>query len=447
MATETTEKKDESKPKIETEPHVLRLAKAMNMSMENLLPPDEDLSKKTEAELEKDKKVEETPEQKKAREDSAAAATAAKLPEAAPMRPVVVVKREEKKPEVDETKKRELDAEAEYVKSLTEDQQYEVELARFAEKNGKPGQLKKLLDYYHSAEKFLTDNPELEPTSSEFVEFMEKNEPKLSNAERRKLERAIITQSATQNARDEVTKEFEPVVRELNEMKSAPSIKAVVDDARAIMTKKTEGDDISISQEVFDKVQSMPYHQAVEEFPQEAPIIASTIAKVREWTRIWNSVVEVDLKDPNHQWLMNFLQNKEAEMLSKPESYQVRDGKRFVPITKFIELEQTNPKAAAGCWTFQHKDVASMIAENGALYHKAQVKKLINAGWTRNTSDKKSPASEVEKKAESDKTSTSGSPKAVGHTMTGAGSTADKPNFDDMPPHLRNLAKVMNTSS
>ncbi len=427
------------------EPHVVRLAKAMNLSMENLLPPDEDLSKKTESDP--GKKVEETAEQKaerekleaeakKKEEDAKAAAVVA------PVKPVVLVKREEKK--VDEAKQKEIDAEDDYVKTLDEDKQYEIELARHAE-SIKPGYSKKLIEFYRAADKYRADNPDYEG-SEDYEEFIKKNEPKISNAERRKIERDMITQAATAKAREEVSKEFEPVVRELNEMKTAPTIKAVADEARAIMTKKASDDDIAIDPEVFDKIQSMPYSQAVEEYPNEAPIVASTVSKVREWTRIWNSAVEVDMKNPNHQWLMNFLQNKEAEVMAKPEADQVRDGKRFVPISKFIELEQTNPKAAAATWTFKHDDVVRMIAENGARYHKAQVQKLIKAGWARPTSGKKSATSEIEKKSEEGNQAGGGSPRAVSHTMVGAGAGAEKQDLSELPPHLRGLAKMMNTS-
>lgn len=429
------------------EPHVVRLAKAMNISMENLLPPDEDLTKKTESDP--NKKVEETEAQKLEREKAEADAkkkeeeTKAAAATVVPVKPVVLVKREEKK--VDDTKQKEIEAEDEYVKTLTEDQQYEVELARHAE-SIKPGYAKKLLDFYRAADKFRDEHPDMDPESEEYADFIKKNEPKISNAERRKIEREMITQAATAKAREEVSKEFEPVVCELNEMKTAPTIKAVTDEARTIMAKKANADDIAIDPEVFDKIQSMPYAQAVEEYPNEAPIVASTVSKVREWTRIWNSAVEVNMQDPNHQWLMNFLQNREAEILAKPEAEQIRDGKRFVPIAKFIELEQTNPKAAAAVWTFKHDDVARMIAENGARYHKAQVQKLIKAGWTKPSAGKKDATSEIEKENEASKSSSGGSPRATAHTMVGAGAGGEKQDHSDLPPHLRGVAKLMNTS-
>lgn len=431
------------------EPHVVRLAKAMNISMENLLPPDEDLTKKTESDP--NKKVEETAEQKLEREKAEADAKKKKEEESKataapviPVKPVVLVKREEKK--VDDTKQKEIEAEDEYIKTLTEDQQYEIELARHAEST-KPGYTKKLLDFYRAADKFRDEHPDLEPDSEEYEDFIKKNEPKLSTSERRRMERELITQAATTKAREEVSKEFEPVVRELNEIKTAPTIKAVTDEARAIMTKKVNDDDIAIDVEIFDKIQSMPYSQAVEEYPNEAPIVANTINKVREWTRIWNSAVEVDMNNPSHQWLMNFLQNKEAEIMAKPEAEQIRDGKRFVPISKFIEIEQANPKAAESFWTFKHDDVTRMIAENGARYHKAQVQKLIKAGWTKPGVEKKSASSEIEKKNDDTKSGSGGSPRATTHTMVGAGAGAEKQDHSDLPPHLRGVAKLMNTSA
>lgn len=411
----------------------------------------EDEKKKAEAEaaeverkrLEEEaaKKAAETPEQKAEREKKEA--EAAKTSTADPVRPIVVQKKAapapDKKDEGDAAAKKAREEEESYIATLSDDQKDELALAEYAEKNGKTGMRSKVLDYCRKLDKFIADNPEAEPDSDEFIKFKAENEPKLTPRERRVFEREMIADQAAARAAEEARKEYEPVVRELNKIKNEPALKAVTVDVSTALSKDAD----AIGADVVTKIQSLPFQQAMDEFPIEAPIVVSTIAKAKELTRIWNGEVEVNLSNPDHAWLMKFIESKELEMQTGPAANQIRDGKKFVPLGKFIELEQTNPALARQCWTFEHKDLVAKLSENSVRYYQQQVKKLEASGFVRKPKENKSAGSEAGVTAATTTTTTTGSPKAGSHTMGGPGAEAAKPNPEDIPAHMRGIMKHM----
>lgn len=384
----------------------------------------------------------ETPEQKaereaKEKEEKDKLDAANRAAATTPVRPIVLQKKqpEAKVDENADAKKLREDEEA-YVAGLTDDQKDELALAQFAEKKGKTGLAKKVIDYYRKLDKFAIDNPDAEVDGDEFKKFKDENEPKLTASERRRLEREMITEQATAKAREEVAKEYEPVVREINEMKTAPMIKLVATEVETGLTvKPTDGE--AIEADVVKKITSIPYSQAVEEYPIEAPIVAGTIAAAREWTKIWNGTSEVNNDNATHQWLMQFIASEERKMLARPAADQVKDGKKFLPLGQFVHLQNTNPALAGQHYSFDHKAVVDLISKNGVQQFNVQLKKLEKSGFVRKAPEKKAESSDQT----ATQTTTTTSPKAGSHTMSGASAEADKLKVNDAP-HLSGIFKM-----
>lgn len=453
--TKTEEIKTEEKSNLEVDPYVKRLLESTGKSIEQILAPTVD-EKKQEAPDEEKLKADADALAAKEKADAEAKALAEKeqadkeaeearkKESAQPVRPVVLQKKEtpeeKKRAEEDDAAKKARESDEAYIASLTPEQQDEIELARFAESTGKKGAVSKLLDYCRKLDKFIDENPEMTADSEAFIKFKEDHEPKMTAVERRKLEREMIATQAVAKATEETRKEFEPVVRELNEIKTAPVIKSVINEVEAAMVKP--GAEASIVAETFQKVRAMPYDQAVEEFPVEAPIIVGTIVAAQEWTKIWNSVVPIDEKNPTHRWLMDFVAAKEVEMLQRPAAETTRDGRQFMPLGKFVNLQRTNPALAKNYYSFDQGSVVDLISKHGVDQYNQQLKKLERSGFKRVVAEKKSETTEVEKKKTETGTAT-GSPKATGHTMVGAGDEAAKAANQTLPAHLRGVMSSM----
>jgi hypothetical protein len=466
------EKQEKAKAELEApkmDDYMARMLKATGKSIEQILEPVTDDEKLA---AEKAKTAAKTPEQeaaeKKAAEEKAAAdkkaeeekASADKAAEEAKqkaqaatqtVRPVVLKKKEDpaerQKVEEDAAAKRTREEEEAYIAELTEEQKDEIQLARFAESNGKPGQARKLIDYFRKLDKFAEENPEATPESEDFQKFKEDNEPRLSPSERRRLESKMIKDEAKREAKEEMRKEFEPVVTELNEIKTKPVVNSVLETVESEMVRKPEGEAAAFDPEIYKKIKSMPYSQAVEEFPVEAPIVAGTMAAASELTKIWNDVIPVDENNRTHAWLLQFVATEEARMKALPREQQLKDGREFLSIAEFDRLKKSDPARANGYYTFDQAMLVDRIAKYGVQQYNAQLKKLERSGFVRSKPvEKKDDKAELEKKEET-KTGGTGSPKATGSTMVGAGAdSSGAMGIDNLPPHMRGAGKLMNVS-
>jgi hypothetical protein len=388
---------------------------------------------------EADAKAKEEEEKKKqeaeAKAKAEAEAAAKSKPNESTTPPVNVVvrkkeepKKEEPNPEVDEKKRKD----EEYINGLTEAQREEIELARYAESNGKPGAVEKLLEYYRKADKFIDDNPEEEPDGEKFKEFEKENNPKwITPAERRKLERKMITDEVVRVTREEVRKEYEPVVRDFQEMKLKPVVDAAAQKTSEIML----GED-GFDKDVVAKVSGMKYSEAAELHPIEAPIIVGTMAATREYAKIWNGLVAVNPANQLHSYLFTFADNVQRDILSKPEAERVRNGKKFLKIEDFSKLHSENPAAAAERYYTVDADLmAERLALNAKQQFKMQLQRLEKSGFSRAkpaAAAAKSDNTEVPPKKEDDL----GGPRATSHIMPGAAQDAGS-NNKDLPAHLR----------
>lgn len=451
MPTELEKKEEVAKHNTTVDPFVANLAAAMGASIDNLIDPDlKPKGDESAANPDAAKKSEETPEQKEARAereaadklaaDKLAADEAAKKTAQQPVadtRPIILKKKEDKPAEPIEKE------DEEYLKKLTDEQRDELELAAFAETKGKTGLRKQLIDFYKKMDEFVAENPDEEMDGEAFQKFRKENEPKLTKSERRSLEREMIIEQATTKAREEVAKEFEPVVTELNQMKSAPVLKRVADDVQASLTLKIEGVSEAMEADVVKEIAAMPRAQAVEKFPIEAPIVFGATRAAQELTRIWRGERQVDMQDGTHAWLMDFIANEEAKVLALPKEKQIRDGRQFVRLAEFARIQKTNPSAIGSYYTFDDTDIKQRIGEFSVRQYNKELKKLEQGGFTRVKPTKKPEGSEVVATKTATTTNDDGSPRATSRTIVGAAGPAAAAADADLPPHLRAVRASM----
>lgn len=363
----------------------------------------------------------ETAEQKatreaKEKEDKDRQDAANRAAQSAPVRPIVVQKKQpDQKADEDATAKKLREEDEAYVAGLTDDQKDELALARFAEAKGKPGLSKKVIDYYKKLDKFAVENPEAEPDGDDFKKFREENEPKLTSSERRRLEREMITEQATARAREEVSKEYEPIVREVNAVKSEKLVrKAMVD----------VGDELAkvIDPELVKSVLEAPYQPATKR-KAEAEIVRGALIVTEEWIKIRNGAAAYDRNKASHKWIGDLLAYETHKMMSKPKAEQVKDGRQFIDLVQYEKIAAENPQQANAYYTFTDDEVVAMIARNGVENYQQRIKSLEEDGFVRPQPDKKTETPKVDAAA----ATTAASPKATGHISTGAGADTNKP--------------------
>jgi hypothetical protein len=323
----------------------------------------------------------------------------------------------------------------EYVKTLTPEQQDEVALARFAESKGKTGIATQFVDYFKKVDKYLAENPDATPDSEEFTKYLKDNRPKWSEADRRKVERQMVTEEAVKAAKAELEPVIQEDRRKLREMETRPIIDQSIAELEESITAKPEGDLQQVDKAALDLIKEKGYEAAVEEFPVEAPIIQGTINATRRWMELSRGLKLVDLNDPTDAWLVQFISTEGKKLAAGPKELQVIDGRQFLPLDQFMDISRKNPQEAAKHWTFSDDMIKDMLANRAVLHINNEIKKLERSGFKREAkkvsttpgTQQTTTTTTVPPKVEQ----TTGSTRAVSKSLPGAGDTAVTPSEAD----------------
>lgn len=326
----------------------------------------------------------------------AAPAPPATAPTPELVRPTIVLKRKDETPPApavvpatpptpapsDDQLKAKREEEA-YVKGLTPEQQEEISLARYADANVKPGILAKTIEFFRSVDKFIDEHPEHE--ASELDQFITKSKPQWGDAERRRIERKMISEEATRQATETVRKELEPEKQRLRQMEAKPLIEKAITETETTLTTASavNKDAIAMPVAVVQKMKGMTYGEAKEAYPVEAPIYFSAINAARVWMAVANGAEPYNPQDPTHAWLSQFVADQGAAMLQQPQSSQVMNGRQFLPLGDYLALRASKPDELNKYWTFNNDMVVDLIAGNALINHTNEVKRLEKAGWKR----------------------------------------------------------------
>lgn len=276
----------------------------------------------------------------------------------------------------------------EFVKTLTPEQQEEFALAQFAEKGGRKGIAKQMVDYFRAVDTFVEQHPNADPDGEEFTTFAEEHKPAWTESERRKAERDMIKEEA----KAEAMKSVEPVLQEnrtrLRKMEVEPVIKETIDELGTTLVTKPSGEGReniqAFDKEIVETIQRDGYEKAVEKFPVEAPIVQGAINATRAWLEIQGNVRLVDINDRTDAWLLSFINEEGLNMARQPANLRtLPDGRTFVPMDKMIQLSRDNPDEAKKHWTFDGGMVCDMIANKALLTLNAELTKLEKAGFKR----------------------------------------------------------------
>lgn len=322
-------------------------------------------------------------------------------------------------PPKEEVKTGELSADdQEYIKTLTPDQQDEIEIAQFAEaKMGKTGVVAKTLEYYRKVDKFIVDNPDVGQNDPAYKEFLEANRKHiLTPAEKRKFERDLITEQAVERARKELEPAVETQKQTLRAIEARPVIEEAIGLVTSTMTTPPDKNLAPVPQDVVKVLRDQGYQAAVDQFPIEAPIVSGALNAVQAYMQISRGVTPFDEKNNTHAWLARFVAEEGARFKRQPADITTRGGRTFLPIHEYLAAQREGK--ADNHWTFDENMIVDLIGSNAVLGVNAKFKELEKAGFVRQNSAAKGKPAETTTPATATIT---GSPRAGSTALPGVG--------------------------
>lgn len=281
------------------------------------------------------------------------------------------------------------DPDASFISQLDEDQRAEIATAEFAEKKfpEMKGKKAETLQYYKKVDEFAVAHPEA--TTEELDQFMATNRPKWKPGEKRRVVDEQTSEKIDERVARHIEESLAPKLKAAEHRIKTQEVTPVIDRAVNDFSALVSSSDAVIPDagmepmptEVAKRIAEVGYAKAAEEYAVEAPVYQSSMNAAREWLNLSNGLVNFNQSNPLHSWLFDFVEKQGKIYAQNPAS--TLDGKRFVPMTTFFNLAQTNPESAKMCYTFNDKDVMNLLAVNANISYNEKVKALERSGFTR----------------------------------------------------------------
>lgn len=252
---------------------------------------------------------------------------------------------------------------------LTPEEQEELDLAAYAgtKDPSRKGLADQFRNFYKSQKTFLerkvSEDPDYNPEQDpEFKRFLDKNQPKFSPIERKKIFAEKIKSETLAESEARATKaaeaKFSPVIsevqRELTELKHKPRI---VERMNRYAAEVVEGMPSDIVQAF--RANGHDIAKTREQFPGEFDDVLSTVrganTLAEEAMALKSGVKTFNAADPKHAYLNDFVNRQGDFLASRPASDQVREGKTFVHPLKW------NASMEGKHWTFSEEDLLHML--------------------------------------------------------------------------------------
>lgn len=283
------------------------------------------------------------------------------------------------------------DPDAAFTASLDEDQRMELEIATFAE--GKFPELKgkraETLGYFRKVEDYARTNPNA--SQEDLDTFITANKPKWNPAMKRKVERAQITEEATQQATQAVRAEMQPRLNEANQrilnLDLSPAIERKISDLESLASSPEILPDAATMEampaEVAQRITEVGYEQAKKEFKVEAPIFQGMKNAARSYLRMASGLDARNTNDPLQNFVVNFVEEQGQIHASKPASETTVNGRQFLRLEQYNAAVAQNPQVASAYYTFSERDVLDLLAISANIQYNNEIASLKQAGYER----------------------------------------------------------------
>lgn len=312
------------------------------------------------------------------------------------------------------------------------EEQAEIELAKFAATQ-EPGKYKELPgkfeDFFRRNKAFIDSqiqkNGEFDPESQEYTEFRKANLPKLSRVDRENLRVAQAATEAEKRAEVKIKEAEERMRREVSALRVEPVIKSEVQRTREVIA------------EILPEDARKQFMTGAADFEQtnllEARVIKPVMADmenlVSEYYRLTTGIKGVDLDNPQHRWLNDFVTGEGERLDAKPEAERrLADGKVVVSRQRYAQAMRSDPDAQRKYVPFSDAQVVAAMQRTARDICKQQIetkqKELEAAGYVRVQKSAK-PTGGAPAVAAAAKPATPPSPAAS--TSKSPGSSLEKP--------------------
>lgn len=260
-------------------------------------------------------------------------------------------------------------ADEEYDRTLPDESQEVLDVLKWAESNPEhKGKAAEYRSYLRKLDEFAKANPEADET--ELEHFKSEHKPAIKPSTIRKLREERILQTAEERAIERVRKENSAELESLRKKQRDLEIKPLLTEAeqefeRRFLTpaQKIEGGlEPEIAKAILSKEPG-----AEEKYDLEAPILKRHLTLSKEFMEIASGVKDVDMGNPLHKNLLNFIAAHEQQKLNGSEAGRIRDGKQFVTFAQYDAFSKADPNAKDKYWTFSDHDIRGLLERNAHL--------------------------------------------------------------------------------
>lgn len=241
--------------------------------------------------------------------------------------------------------------------------------------------------YLRKLEDFAKTNPEPE----ELEEWQKKNRPAIPPL--RKVEREYLIEQATVRARAEVETKNKEEMDQLRQKQHELEMRPLAENTKAAFNATfekvippeeiPEGATKRIPVEVMKAIREQGPVKALELFPIEAAAVLRHTNAAGAYIDISSGIAGLNLKNPDHEFLANFLMTQEQHMMRRPEGKRQLHGKTFLPATVYYDRLAKDPTTDQQFTTFNQQDVLQMLEEGAHISSAREVERLEKAGFKR----------------------------------------------------------------
>jgi len=280
---------------------------------------------------------------------------------------------------------------------LLPEQVEEIKDAQFAETvdPSRKGYAKEVAAYYKGVDAWVEakkkENPDrvFDRSDREFMEFIEKSRPKVSDSDRQKFKRDRVTAEVTAKVKADLAGDLEATRRTADEARVAPVIERAVSSFQESFQKATE---------TTDPLAAGIYETAA----------ASAARYAEDLLRVVNGVDVIGHKSntadlsERHRNLLGFIGDRAEHFKKHGGDERIRDGREFVTLTEFHNAKVAG-KDTSKIWTYGTNDLLNLIktgfVDSANSQIKAEEERVAKLGFVRQ------PKAEERKKAEDPKPS------------------------------------------
>lgn len=301
------------------------------------------------------------------------------------------------------------DPDADYEKSLGEDEKAILETAAFAETkfpDKHKGLRKQWLDYYRKVDSYIEkarkDDPErsFDDEDKQFQEFIEENRPEVDGAAWRRLEHMRVADESAQKAVKESDAKWQKELNATRERQHLLEVRPEIE--KTLLQSQKELDEMLVSNAespvalVEKVIREKGYEEAEKEDPIFVPIVRTiketTLGNVAEYMALKNGVKAYDETDPNHLWLRDFVREQERyfnENGGEKKVIKLQDGRMqtFASSAEYGKIAKEKPDELDRYWTFSAEQIRRFLIANGQIDAESRVKMvqetISKAGFTR----------------------------------------------------------------